>query len=147
MKNKKLKKIIFKAIAIIFTNLILAVNVQAETEKNEVEFENDFELPYSYFIIGWGYIGSMTINDQEDKIGKLEGSLYIWNMPGWKSPVNYKLIIIDKFNNKVFIKNTLPEKFTLIGLIGFGYIQYINIPHHLDATKYFIIGKAIDLLE
>jgi hypothetical protein len=146
MKNQKTEKIIFEAIAILFVILIIAVNVQAETEKNPVGYENDHELPYSYFIIGWGYIGGMTINDQDIKIGKLEGSLDIWNSPGWSSP-DYKLFIFNKNTNELLNKKNLPEVFTLQGFVGFGYIEYINIPHGLIATRYFIIGKALDLIE
>lgn len=143
---KKMKKIIFEAIALILVTLILALNVQAFTEKNPAEYENDPESSYSYFIIGKGYIGGMNINGQEEKIGKLEGDLHIWNMPGWNSP-DYKLFIFNKNTNKLLNKITLPEVFTLQGFVGFGYIKYINLPHAMDATKYFIIGKAIDLLE
>ncbi|KYK27598.1 hypothetical protein AYK20_02400 [Thermoplasmatales archaeon SG8-52-1] len=146
MKNKKLKKIIFETIAIIIVTLILAVNIQAESEKNPVKYKNDPEHQYCYFIIGWGYIGGITINDQEEEIGKLEGILHIWNTPGWSSP-DYKLFIFDKNTNKLLNKKNLPEVFTLQGFVGFGYIKYVNIPHQLDATRYFLIGKAIDLLE
>lgn len=146
MKNKKMKKIVFEAAAIMLVTLILAVNVQAETKKNSVEHENGPEPPYSYFIIGKGYIGGMTINGQEEKSGKLEGDLHIWNMQGWNSP-DYKLFIFDKNTNKLLNKKTLPEEFTLQGFVGFGYIKYINYPHAIDATKYLIVGKAIDLLE
>jgi hypothetical protein len=145
MKNQKMKKIIFEAIASILVTLIIAVNVQADIEKNPTEYD-DPKSSYSYFIIGKGYIGRMTINGQEEKIGKLEGDLHIWNMPGWKSP-DYKLFIFNKNTNKLLNKITLPEVFTLQGFVGFGYIKYINLPHAIDATKYFIIGKALDLLE
>jgi len=147
MENKKMKKIIFEATAIMLVTLILAVNVQAETEKNSVEHENGPEPPYSYFIIGKGYISKMTINGDEDKIGKLEGDLHIENKPGWSAPADYKLFIFDKNTNKFLNKNTLPEDFTLQGFVGFGYMEYENISHLHDATKYFIIGKAIDLLK
>jgi hypothetical protein len=88
----------------------------------------------------------MSINEQDEKSGWLEGVLHIWNTPGWKSP-DYKLFIFEKNTNKLLHKKTLPEVFTLQGFVGFGYIKWVSIPHHLDATKYFIIGKAIDLLE
>lgn len=141
-----MKKIIFEAATIVLVALILTTNVQAKTEKNSVEHENGPEPPYSYFIIGKGYIGGMTINGQGEKSGKLEGDLHIWNIPGWSSP-DYKLFIFDKNMNKLLNKKTLPEEFTLQGFVGFGYIEWVNIPHHIDATKYFIIGKAIDLLK
>jgi len=142
MKNQK---IIFEAVTIMLTFLIIAVNVQAETN-NFVEYENLPEPLYNYFIIGKGYIDWMTINGQEEKIGKLEGNLFILNNPGWNSP-DYKLFIFDKNTNKLLNKKTLPEVFTLHGFVGVGYIKYLSLPHAIDATKYFIIGKAIDLLE
>ncbi len=147
MKNQKMKKIIFEVATIIIVILINTVNVQGETKKNLLEYENGPEPPYSYFIIGKGYIWDMKLDGEENKIGILDGNLQIHNKPGWSAPENYKLIIIDKYNNKIFTKSTLPEEFTLLGFIGLGYINYVNIPHQLDATKYFIIGKAIDLLE
>lgn len=146
MKNQKMKKIIFETIAIAIVTLIIVVNVQAETEKNPVEYENNPELPYSYFIIGWGYIGGMKINDQDEKFGKLEGSLDIWNSPGWESP-DYKLFIFNKNTNKLLDKKNLPEVFILKDFVGFGYIKEIDIPHGIIATKYFIIGQALDLIE
>ncbi len=146
MKNKKMKKIIFKAIAIVLVTLIFTVNVRAETDKNPAEYKNDPKIAYCYFIIGKGYIGEMTINDKEENIGKVEGCLHIWNIPGWNSP-DYILFIFNKNTNKLLNKKTLPKEFMLQGFVGFGYITYINIPHSIDATKYFIIGKAIDLLE
>jgi hypothetical protein len=57
------------------------------------------------------------------------------------------LFIFDKNTNKLLNKKNLPKEFTLQGFVGFGYIKWVSIPHHLDATKYFKIGKAIDLLE
>ena len=146
MKNQKMKKIIFEATTIMLIIFIIAVNVQAETKKDLVKYENAPKPPYSYFIIGKGYIGEITINGQEEKIGKLEGNLHIHNVPGWSSP-DYKLFIFDKNTNNLLNKKTLPEEFTLQGFVGFGYIKWVSIPHHLDAIKYFIIGKAIDLLE
>ena len=136
----------FEVAAVTLVILIIVVNVQAETKKNLIEYENCPEPPYSYFIIGKGYIGGITINGQDEKSGRLEGNLHIHNVPGWSSP-DYKLFIFDKNMNKLLNKKTLPEVFTLQGFVGFGYIKWVSIPHHLDATKYFIIGKAIDLLE
>lgn len=146
MKNQKMKKIILEAAAITLVILIIAVNVQAETKKNLVKYENGPEPTYNYFIIGKGYIGGITINGQDEKSGWLEGNLHIYNVPGWSSP-DYKLFIYDKNTNKLLNKKTLPEEFILQGFVGFGYIKWVSIPHHLDAIKYFIIGKAIDLLE
>jgi len=147
MKNQKMKKIIFEATSIVLVILIIAVNVQAETKKNLLEYENGPELLYSYFIIGKGYISKITINGDEDKIGKLEGKLHIENDPGWSAPGDYQLFIFDKNINKFLNKNNLPKEFTLQGFIGFGYMKYESIPHLHDATKYLIIGKAIDLLQ
>jgi len=144
MKNQKMKKVILEVASTMLVILIITVNVQAETKKNLVEFENNPELPYSYFIIGKGYISGITINGLDEKSGMLEGNLHIHNVPGWSSP-DYKLFIFDKNTNKLLNKKTLPEEFILQGFVG--YIKLVSIPHHLDATKYFIIGKAIDLLE
>ena len=146
MNNEKMKKIIFEAATTMLVILIIAVNVQAVTEDNQFEHENNLKFPYSYFIIGNGFIGSMAINDQKDKIGKLEGSLYIWNSPGTNSP-DYKLFIFNKTTNKLLNKKNLPEQFTLQGFVGFGYISEMDIPHGPIATRYFIIGKAMELIE
>ena len=146
MKKQKMKKIMCEAAAIILVILIIAVNIQAEIKKDLIEYKNSPQPPYNYFIIGKGYIEWMTINGQEKIIGKLEGDLHILNYPGWNSP-DYKLYIFDKNTNKLLNKKTLPEECTLKGFIGFGYITYLSLPHAIDATKYFILGKAIDLLE
>jgi len=140
-----MKKIIFEATAIMLVTVIIAVNVQAETKDKPVENENDYEMPYSYFIIGSGYICHMTINGEENKIGKLEGELHIVNKAGWSTPWGYKLLIFNKNTNKILTKKTLPEEFTLYGFIGFGYMTYEDIPHAHVATKYFITGNALDL--
>ena len=146
MNDQKMKKIIFEPATIVLVFLIIAVNVQAMTENNQLEHENKLKYIYPYFIIGNGFIGSMAINDQKDKIGKLEGSLYIWNSPGTNSP-DYKLFIFNKSTNKLLNKKNLPEQFTLQGFVGFGYISDMNIPHGPHATRYFIIGKAMELIE
>jgi hypothetical protein len=147
MKKQKMKKIKFETAAIILVILIIAVNVQAKTETYQLENENNLKFSYPYFIIGKGYIWDMKLDEEKNKIGILDGNLQIHNKPGWSAPENYKLMIIDKYNKKIITKNTLPEEFTLMGFIGLGYIKYVSIPHHLDATKYFIMGKAIDILE
>lgn len=146
MNDQKMKKIIFEAATTMLVFLIIAVNVQAMTENNQLEHENNSRFTYPYFIIGNGFIGSMSINDQKHKIGKLEGILYIWNNPGTNSP-DYKLFIFNKTTNKLLNKNNLPEQFTMKCFVGFGYILEMDIPHGPIATRYFIIGKAMELIE
>ena len=144
MKNKKMEKIIFEAVAIALVASILTTNVQAEPKKYQLEKNNDPILPYFYFVFGKGYISEITINGETDKIGSLDGLLSVTNKPGWSSP-DYKFYVFNKTSFKLYTKNSLPEQFTLEQFSGFGYIKYINIPHSMDATKFFIVGKAVFL--
>jgi hypothetical protein len=147
MIKKENKKIIFEAIAIVLITLILTTNVQANQEQKVHEIYINTAQPYNFLVFGWGYICSMTINGEEDKIGLLKGCLSIKNYPGWNAPENYKLYIFDKNSFKLYTKDSLPKQFTLENFSGVGYIIYINIPHVIDATKYLIIGKAVNFAE
>lgn len=54
--------------------------------------------------------------------------------------------VYNRIMPKIYTKNTLPEQIILENFVGIGYIKYVNKPHSIDATKYFIIGKAMFLL-
>lgn len=142
----KNKKIIIEAAAIIVL-LILSTNIQATPDQCLSECKKGPRVPFAYLIFGMGYISSMTINGETDIKGKLNGDLYIKNEPGWGAPEDYKLYIYNRIMPKIYTKNTLPEQFILENFVGIGYIKYVNIPHSIDATKYFIIGKAMFILE
>lgn len=47
MENQKMKKIVIEVATIMLVILILAVNVQAETERYLVEYKNDPESSYN----------------------------------------------------------------------------------------------------
>lgn len=142
----KNKKNIFEAIAILLVISIITTNVQAITEKNPIEHKDNVKPQYYYQIFGIGYISYMTIDEKEDKYGILKGDLYIENEPGWSANINYKLFVFDKNNNTLLTKKTLPGEFTLQNFVGFGLIDFEDMPHYHVATKYFIIGKAVDLV-
>lgn len=146
IKNEN-KKIIFEAIAMILVTLILITNVQASQEQKEHEIYINKAQPYNFLVFGIGFISDMTINGEDDKIGILKGCLSIINAPGWNTPEDYKLYIFDKNSFKLYNKDSLPKEFTLENFIGVGFIKYINLPHGIDATKYLIIGKAVNLAE
>ena len=144
---KKNKKIIFGAIAVVLITSVLITNVQAYQEQKVHEIYNNTTQHYNFLVFGKGYICDMTINGEEDKIGLLKGCLSIINAPGWSAPENYKLYIFNKNLLKLYTKDSLPKQFTLENFSGVGYIKYINIPRSIDATKYLIIGKAVNLAE
>lgn len=147
MIKKENKKIIFGAIAIVLITSVLITNVQANQEQKVHEIDINSVKCYNFLVFGGGWICGMTINGEKEKIGLLKGFLSIKNEPGWGVPENYKLYIFDKNSFKLYTKDSLPKQFTLENFSGVGYIKYINLPHAVDATKYFIIGKAVNLAE
>jgi hypothetical protein len=144
MIKKENRKIIYEAISMVVILLILITNVQASQEQKEDIIFNDKAPPNRYLVFGYGFIGDMTINGDDYKIGILKGCLSIYNGPGWNAPRGYKLYIFDVFSFKLYTKDSLPTLFTLENFNGIGYINYINIPHGFDATKFLIIGKAVN---
>ncbi len=146
MVNNKNKKITFKAIAIILIMLLLPTNVHAGPNQFHSDQEKNPKLQYNYLIFGKGYICEITINGETTKIGLLIGDMSIKNKPGWNAPEDYLFYIFDKTSNRLYTKNTLPDQFTLQYFKGLGYINYMHIGHVIDATKYFFIGKATDLM-
>jgi len=146
MVNKKNKKIIYEAVAIILITLLLATNVYAEPDQHHSVHKYNPKPQYNYLIFGKGYICEITINGETTKIGLLIGEMFVKNKPGWNAPEDYSFYIFDKESNRLYTKDILPEQFTLQYFKGLGYINYIHIGHVIDATKYFLIGKATDLI-
>ncbi|KYK33159.1 MAG: hypothetical protein AYK22_01225 [Thermoplasmatales archaeon SG8-52-3] len=146
MVNNKNKKIIFEAVAIIIVILLLATNVYAVPDQHYLVNENEKKPQYNYLIFGMGFIHEILINNKTTKFGILIGEMNVKNYPGWNAPENYSFCIFDKASNVLYSKDILPKEFTLQYFKGLGFINYIHIGHVIDATRYFLIGKAKELI-
>lgn len=143
MKNQNMKKIIFKAVAILFVVLILTPNLQAGPDHKQIDKEKDPESSYQFSIFGMGLINFITINGNDHKTGLFKGELYVVNKKGNNIAIPYLLFIKDKTSNKLYTKKTLPEQFTLINFTGLGHIDYTDIPRNgPEYTTFFLVGKA-----
>jgi hypothetical protein len=146
MINNKNKKNIFKVVTIIIVISLLATNIYAGPNQQNLVDENEKKSPYNYLIFGKGFINKIFINGKTTKIGLLIGEMSVNNYPGWNAPENYSFYIFDKESNKLYTKDILPKQFTLQYFKGIGYINFIHIGHVIDATRYFLIGKAKNLI-
>jgi len=104
------------------------------------------KAPPQYLILLFGKCEKITLNNQTDAYGKLKGDLLIYNKHVFGTIENYWIFALDKYNNKIHTKKSLPKKFTLIDFTGYGMMRWIPYPHS-PCSQFFIIGKAQYMIE
>ena len=141
MKNKKMKKIIFEATALIFVTMIMISNVQATENKTKHDNTDNNKI----FIFGFGHIDKITVNGNYYYKGKISGNMSIINQKS-VTIIPYFLYIFDFKNGKIGTKIILPKEINIKEFNGYGYLNYYDIPRSkIEFTEYYIFGSAKDI--
>jgi len=139
MKNKK---IILEATALILGTMMIISGTQVSSLKiSKSVYELKSEVQHNNMIFfGFGNIGYITIDGQDDLEGVINGNISIENT-GSGTFVPYFLFVKNTTNNKIKLKWSLPEEFVLKNFCGVGKIDYYQAPHGPDWTAFFLIGS------
>jgi len=145
-----IKKGLAVAVILLFIGVAFASSINANiynTSPNQKTNEDiEDKAPPQYFILLFGRCGKITLNNQTDAYGKLKGDLLIYNKHVFGTIENYWILALDKYNNEIHTKQSLPKKFTLIDFTGYGMMRWIAFPHS-PCSQFLIIGKAQYMIE
>jgi len=145
-----MKKIIFETTAQLIAIMILESTIKQATIITSPNLKTNKDItnrmPPQYFILLFGKCEKITLNNQTDAYGRLKGDLLIYNKHVFGTIENYWILALDKYNNEIHTKQSLPKKFTLIDFTGYGLMRWIPFPHS-PCSQFLIMGNAQYMIE